>query len=196
MPHAFSEHCIWCARPFATDGMPCPSTESIREQSLRIAALPWRRSPSKPNGARLRPAAHYAKALRAFDCCVRSASVFQRQRDCHSGGLIAERTEHDRRKQTSRRTASTPCARPDRTPFTGPKLASPDHGTPVVYADKPPLRDRRRDRRGIRIHHSVPRGLHGLQCRADRRLARTQLRENRAAYRHHRTRREHCLVRA
>jgi hypothetical protein len=74
MPHAFSEHCIWCARPFATDGMPCPSTESIREQSLRIAALPWRRLPSKPNDARLRPAAHYAKALRAFDCCVRSAS--------------------------------------------------------------------------------------------------------------------------
>jgi hypothetical protein len=62
---------------------------------FRIVILPLRRLPSKPNGARQRPAAHYAKALRAFDCCARSASVFQRQRDCHSGGLIAERTEHD-----------------------------------------------------------------------------------------------------
>jgi hypothetical protein len=29
--------------------------------------LPKRRVPSKPNGARLRPASHYGKALRAFD---------------------------------------------------------------------------------------------------------------------------------
>jgi hypothetical protein len=55
--------------------------------------VPRRRSPSKPNGARLGPASHYGKALRTFDRFARSASVFQRQRDCHSGGLIAERTD-------------------------------------------------------------------------------------------------------
>jgi hypothetical protein len=36
----------------------------------------------------------------------------------------------------SPRTASTPCARPDRTGFTGPKLAPPEHGTLAVSADK------------------------------------------------------------
>jgi hypothetical protein len=60
--------------------------------------VPRRRSPSKPNGACLRPASHYGKALRAFDRFARSASVFQRQRDCHSGGLNAERTDHDRQE--------------------------------------------------------------------------------------------------
>jgi hypothetical protein len=35
--------------------------------SHRLPFLPTRRSPPKPNGARLRPASHYGKALRAFD---------------------------------------------------------------------------------------------------------------------------------
>ena len=38
---------------------PSISTVAIR--------LPKRRAPSKPNGARLRPASHYGEALRAFD---------------------------------------------------------------------------------------------------------------------------------
>jgi hypothetical protein len=102
------------------------SAEPRKAISHRLPFLPTRRSPSKPNGARLRPASHYGKALppsprlrrtgRAFDRFARSASVFQRQRDCHSGGLRAETSQH---------TAYTPCARPDRTPATGPRLAPP-----------------------------------------------------------------------
>src|SRR5207245_1537082 len=41
---------------------------------------------------------HYGKALRAFDRFARSASVSERQRDCHSGGLNAERTDDDRQE--------------------------------------------------------------------------------------------------
>jgi hypothetical protein len=89
----------------------CLSVEPREAISHRLPFVPRRRSPSKPNGARLRPASHYGKALRAFDRIARSASVFQRQRDCHSGGLIAERTDHDRQENMD----ETPSSRLDGT---------------------------------------------------------------------------------
>jgi hypothetical protein len=49
----------------------CCASFSKPHRNRNLASLPFdlarRRAPSKPKGARLRPASHYGKALRAFD---------------------------------------------------------------------------------------------------------------------------------
>jgi hypothetical protein len=46
-----------------------------------VAVLPTRRSPSKPNGARLRPASHYGKALPPSPRLRRTGRAFDRSLD-------------------------------------------------------------------------------------------------------------------